>query len=383
MYKKILLQILLISVFANQHISTFGQDSSHLRISLLTCTPGNELYSTFGHSGCRVIDSSSVTDIVYNFGNFDFEDKNFYPKFIRGKLLYYVSADDFAEFKYNYQTTNRGITEQVLKLSAAEKISIQQFLNNNLKEENRFYKYDFFFDNCTTRLRDLLKKQHDSTFAQTPVMPNGTCFRQAIHQYLDQNNQPWSKLGIDILLGLPCDAVMTNNQMQFLPNNLMMALDSNKNTMLQSHQDLYTFRAEIEKSSFTPLIIFSLLFIVIALLGFVKNKFIQTMLQGFDGLLFFSFGLIGIILVLMWLFSDHTMVKNNLNVLWAWPTHFVAAFYIHSKKNWIKIYLKIVGIAMILLMLSWFFIPQQLNVALLPIVFLLTYRIFLKVFALN
>jgi Domain of unknown function (DUF4105) len=380
MCKKIIfINLLLICLITN----LFAQDSSHLRISLLTCTPGNELYSTFGHSGCRVVDSSSVTDIVYNFGNFDFEDKNFYLKFIQGKLLYYVSADDFAEFKNNYQTTNRGITEQVLKLSAAEKISIQQFLNNNLKEQNRYYKYDFFFDNCTTRLRDLLKQQHDSTFAQTPVMPNGTRFRQAIHQYLNQNNQPWSKLGIDILLGLPCDAVMTNNQMQFLPNNLMMALDSNKNRMLQSYNDLYPFRAEIEKNTFTPLVIFCLFSLIIIALGFVKNKFFQTMLQGFDGLLFFCVGSIGIILVLMWLFSDHSMVKNNLNVLWAWPTHFFVAFYIHSKKHWVKIYLKIVCIAMILLMLSWFFIPQQLNVALIPIVLLLTYRIFLKVFTTN
>ncbi|MGB4844981.1 MAG: DUF4105 domain-containing protein, partial [Ferruginibacter sp.] len=128
-----------------------AQDSSRLRISLLTCTPGEELYSTFGHSAYRVIDSTSLTDIVYNYGTFNFDDDGFYLKFVQGKLLYYVSAEYFTDFKYLYQSTNRGITEQVLNLSAAEKISMQRFLNNNLKEENKYYKYDFFFDNCTTR----------------------------------------------------------------------------------------------------------------------------------------------------------------------------------------------------------------------------------------
>ncbi len=112
--------------------SAFAQDSSHLRISLLTCTPGEELYSTFGHSAFRIVDSSSVTDVVYNYGTFNFDDEGFYIKFTRGKLLYYVSAENFADFRYAYETTNRGITEQVLNLTAAEKTAVQQFLNNPL-----------------------------------------------------------------------------------------------------------------------------------------------------------------------------------------------------------------------------------------------------------
>ncbi|HEX2682474.1 MAG TPA: DUF4105 domain-containing protein, partial [Ferruginibacter sp.] len=168
--------------------SASAQDSSRLRISLLTCTPGEELYSTFGHSAFRVIDSNSVTDIVYNYGTFNFDDDGFYLKFIRGKLLYYVSTEPFTDFKYQYQATNRGITEQVLDLTATEKIAIRQFLNENIKEENKYYKYDFFFDNCTTRLRDILTKYKDSSFTQTAVMPVGSRFREAIHEYLNKNH---------------------------------------------------------------------------------------------------------------------------------------------------------------------------------------------------
>ena len=119
--RKIIHRILLITILANYHISTSAQDSSRLRISLLTCTPGEELYSTFGHSAFRVIDSNSVTDIVYNYGTFNFDDEGFYIKFTRGRLLYYVSAWNFTDFKYDYQSTNRGITEQVLNLTERKK----------------------------------------------------------------------------------------------------------------------------------------------------------------------------------------------------------------------------------------------------------------------
>ncbi|MBK8610115.1 MAG: DUF4105 domain-containing protein [Chitinophagaceae bacterium] len=357
-----------------------AQDSSHLRISLLTCTPGNELYSTFGHSAYRVIDSSKAfndnwRDVVYNYGTFNFDDDGFYLKFVQGKLLYYVSVVIFPDFKFDYQTTNRGITEQVLHLTAEEKISIQQFLNNNIKEENKYYKYDFFFDNCTTRLRDILKKQNDSSFTKVAVMPPGSRFRQAIHQYLDKNHKDWSKLGIDILLGQPCDGVMTTENMQFLPDNLMKSLDSSDHKMILSSENLYPITDENARGSiFTPFVVFSILFIGIVLLGFVKNKFVQVFLQGFDGLFFFLTGLLGIILIFMWLGTDHSMTKNNFNLLWAWPTHSIMAFFVNSKKQWVQKYFKLTAVALMAVLISWFFLPQQMNNGLLPIVLLLIYR---------
>ena len=360
--------------------SAKAQDSSRLRISLLTCTPGEELYSTFGHSAYRVIDSSKAfndrwRDAVYNYGTFNFDDDGFYLKFVQGKLLYYVSVTSFQDFKYDYQITNRGITEQVLNLSAAEKIIIQRFLNENLKEENKYYKYDFFFDNCTTRLRDILKKHHDSAFSKKPVMPLGSTFRQAIHQYLDKNQKGWSKLGIDILMGQPTDGVMTAEHMQFLPDNLMKSLDSSKQAMVLSSQNLYPITDDnAKKSFFTPFAVFSLLLIFIVLMGFVKNKFAQAFLQGFDGLFFFLTGVLGIIIIFMWFATDHSMTKNNFNLLWAWPTHAVMAFFVNSKKNWLKKYFKFTAIALMGVLISWYFLPQQMNNGLIPIVLLLIYR---------
>jgi hypothetical protein len=371
------------------HFSLFifhckAQDSSHLRISLLTCTPGDELYSTFGHSAIRITDSSSVSDIVYNYGTFNFDDDGFYIKFARGKLLYFVSAEQFEDFKYLYQVTNRGITEQVLNLTAAEKLTVQNFLNNNIKEANKYYKYDFFFDNCTTRLRDIIIKNHDSTFTTKPVMPQGTTFRNAIHQYLNRNQKEWSKLSIDLLLGKPCDGVMTAAQMQFLPDNLMISLDSAAQPMILTHQNLYPVNNESAKGSlFTPLNVFILLLVIIVGLSFSKNKFIKGLLNGFDGLLFFLTGVLGIILILMWVATDHNMTKQNFNLLWAWPTHTVAAFFVNSRKKWAKKYFSFTAVVLAIVLLAWFFLPQQLNTSLIPFVLLLVYRSASKAFTAN
>ena len=375
--KSIVLRLFIISILAYQPISTLAQDSSHIRISLLTCTPGDELYSTFGHSAIRVTDTSSRSDIVFNYGTFNFDDPGFYIKFIRGKLLYFVSTADFDSFQNEYQTTNRGMTEQLLNLSATEKIALKDFLYNNAKEPNRYYQYDFFLDNCTTRIRDIIVKFKTNYPPLKPVMPTGTRFRQAIHEYLDKNGKYWSKLGIDLLLGAPTDAVMTTSQTQFLPDNLMKALDSSNQhrELVVSNHQLYPFTATSNKQSFfTPMIVFSTLFLAIQLISLSANKKAAALLCGFDGLLFFLTGAMGLLFLFMWTSTDHSMVKNNFNLIWAWPTHIIFAFFINSKKKWVKKYFAFTIFGMVMVLLSWLFLPQQMNNALLPIVLLLLNR---------
>lgn len=363
--------------------NTLAQDSSGLRISLLTCTPGDELYSIFGHSALRIIDSaklrtdaSAIPDIVYNYGTFNFDDEGFYLKFIRGQLLYYVSVAEFNDFIYDYQSTNRGITEQVLNLSPEEKILIQRALIDNLKEENRYYKYDFFLDNCTTRLRDIILKIKKPAPALPAVMPTHTTFRDAIDIYLYKGEQYWSKLGIDILLGAPTDAVMTPSQQQFLPDNLMIALDKSANIpVVVSKENLYQLNDNAgDRKWFTPMFFFCALLTVFILLSLLKNKQLQSVLSGLDGLLFFLTGALGFLLIFMMTATDHSMTKNNYNIFWAWPTHAVISFFINSKRKWVKNYFFITAAGHILILLAWSFLPQQMNNALIPLVLLLTYR---------
>jgi hypothetical protein len=368
---------------AFQPIGAFAQDSSHIKISLLTCTPGAELYSTFGHTAIRITDSVSLTDYVFNYGTFNFNDPGFYIKFIRGKLMYYLSFENFQSdennfgFKDQYKLENRGITEQVLNLTANEKITLMRAIYDNAKEEHKYYKYDFFLDNCTTRTRDMLVKFMQPQPVFKPVMPAGTRFRQAIHQYLDINHKYWSKLGIDLLLGAPTDAVMTSAQSQFLPDNLMISFDSsNQNRQLVlSSTNLYPVARDDNKSSFfTPMIAFSMLLIVIVGLSFSTNKRVKQFLQGFDGMFFFITGLLGILLVFMWVGTDHSMTKNNYNLLWAWPSHIVAAFLVNSKNKRASEYFGLSALLLTIVLLSWFFLPQQLNTAFIPIVLLLIFR---------
>lgn len=356
-----------------------AQDSSRLRISLLTCTPGDELYSIFGHSAIRIVDSSNAGndyyDLVYNYGTFNFDDDGFYVKFMRGKLLYFISLERFEDFRFLYQSTNRGITEQLLYLTEKEKAEIQFVLNENLKEENKYYKYDFFLDNCTTRLRDIIEKSKNPRPQFPAVMPVNTRFRQAIHQYLDSGKQYWSKLGIDILLGAKTDRIMTSREQQFLPDNLMQALEKSSPKMSLTTTNLYSIVQDNEKGSlFTPALCFTLILSFYFLISLSAKPFLQTMLTGMDGLLFFLTGLLGVILLLMWFFTDHSMTKNNYNLLWAIPFHLVISFFISSKKKPVKKYFLFTSLFMAVVLAAWLFLPQQMNHSLIPIVLLLMYR---------
>ena len=370
---------LMMLIFVATSTAAYSQDSSNtgsrLRISLLTCTPGEDLYATFGHSALRIIDSNSVNDLVYNYGTFDFNDEGFYIKFARGKLRYFVSLTSFTEFIYEYQVTGRGITEQILDLSPAEKLALQHALNENLKEENKFYAYDFFLDNCTTRLRDLIVAHKHPVLSLPPVMPENFRFRQAIHQYLDSNKKYWSKLGIDLLLGARTDQVMTSVQQEFLPDNLMLALDKATPGIVNSKAVILPAgNVQPGRSLFTPGVCFTLLLGVYVVIFLLFSAGRPGIVDFFDRLLFFSTGLMGVILLLMWFATDHIMTKDNYNLLWAWPFHIIVSFIPNWRKQWIRKYFAITGVSMIILLLVWHFLPQQMNNALVPFVILVGFR---------
>ncbi|MEP6597599.1 MAG: DUF4105 domain-containing protein [Ginsengibacter sp.] len=365
--------------FLLSYFSFSQTDSCHLRISLLTGSPGEELYSTFGHSALRVTDSVSNEDLVYNYGTFNFEEPGFYTKFVRGKLMYYLSTDDFSSFKQSFQQENRGMTEQVLNLSCNEKQKITQLLLQNLMGENKFYKYDFLFDNCTTKLRDLLENSADIPVHFMPVLNKPASFRQFIFEYMDYNNSQWTKLGMDILLGNKTDAVMNNREAMFLPDYLLKGLDSagiGNKPLVESKNIIINLPAKKVKKNFftTPAFIFSLLLIIIFLMSRSQNESIKQFLRGFDGFLFFITGFAGILMIIMWFGTDHVVCQNNYNLLWAWPTHAIAAFFVNSKKNWASKYFFITAILYTLILCVLYFVPQHINKALIPIILLLIFR---------
>lgn len=373
--KKIIAVILLTWFFQG---SRAQRDSScSVQISLLTCSPGEELYSTFGHSALRVKDTTSNTDIIFNYGTFDFDDPDFYSKFTRGKLLYFVSVQKFESFLEEYQYYQRGITEQILDLSCPEKAKLVAALQENAKEENKYYKYDFILDNCTTRLRDIVFKNADARLVTKDIRPGQRItFRNLIHKYLDSSSQYWSKLGIDILLGKPLDKSLTNNEAMFLPDYLLKGFDSstlNDNSLVSvKHEILKPVLPKAKNTLFSPFVVFTILFLLIAGLTMFKNagKFFSV----FDYLLFFLAGALGVFLLFMWFGTDHPECKNNFNLAWAFPLHFLVVFFMFGRWKWLKYYFFINSILLVVLLLLWLWWPQEMNNALIPVVCLLLVR---------
>jgi len=345
-----------------------AQDSCNVTISLLTCAPGQELYSLFGHTALRVQDSNGNDD-VYNYGTFEF-GPDFYPKFIRGKLLYALSVENFPDFLSLYQYERRSVQEQVLLLSCAQKDSLLQALRANALPQNRNYRYDFLFDNCTTRARDVTQKAAPLQFRN--ILPaDRPSFRNLIHEYLDAGHQPWSKLGIDLLLGVKLDRRVTNTEAMFLPDYLLKGFDSARldgRPLVSAPQTILKVAAPPPgRPVFTPLVCFGLLFLLVLFLQLRGNKKVQKGLQVFDFLFFFSIGLTGAVLLFMWFGTDHYVCRYNYNLLWALPTHLVAAFFVGSQRRWVSAYFRYVSMLMIVLVLAWFFLPQQMNPGFLPL----------------
>ena len=371
-------KLLLLSSFFLLLLHARAQDSCELRISLLTCSPGEELYSTFGHTALRVQNMQTGSDHVYNYGSFEF-GPDFYTKFIKGKLLYFLSVEDMNDFMYQYQMEGRGVQEQVLQLNCGEKTRLLQALRVNADEQNRYYRYDFLFDNCTTRAGDMVAAHTDTPVVFNNILPAETpSFRNLLHTYLDKGKQPWSKLGIDILLGSRLDRKVTNEEAMFLPDYLLKGFDKariNERPLVSAPATILDSTIHLKKNSwFTPSMVFSIVLLLIILLSFSSRAWAAGILRIFDFIWFFILGLAGLLLLFMWFGTDHTVCRDNLNLLWALPTHIVAAVFVRSEKKWVKSYFRVVMWLSIVLALTWFILPQQMNNALLPVLFLTILR---------
>jgi hypothetical protein len=348
--------------------SSFAQpDSSKLKISIITCSPGGELYATFGHTAIRVIDSIAQTDSIYNYGTFDFEDPGFYQKFVLGKLDYFLSTEATYSFLYSYAQENRSVWEQDLLLTAQEKKSIQQFLVSNLQGNKKYYKYDFLFDNCTSRVRDILSTHAKASFTKTVVPPNKT-FRNLIHVYLDSAGMCWSKLGIDVLLGSKIDRAANPNETNFLPQVLLQNL-TNQPSIIAPTLTLYNaWPNQTSNNKYLPSLFFGFFFFILMGLTFSKQNWATIGYKVLSSFLLYANGLMGVLLLFMWFATNHQSCANNYNLLWALPTNFIAAFFMFSKKRWVKKYFSLTFILSIATLLLWGFLPQQLNVNLVPII---------------
>jgi hypothetical protein len=351
---------------------------AHTRVSILTVAPGDELYSLFGHTAIRFIDSTSHQDVVFNWGGFTFDQPGFYIKFMRGKLLYYSFGDYFPDFMSEYVEEKRNVYEQVLNLDSAAKKRIIDAVIFNSTGDNKFYKYDFLLDNCTTRVKNIVFENNKTAHIDSSIVPEGTTARQMIHYYLERGNQLWTELGIDILLGSRVDRKVSNDEAMFLPEFFMKGLnhatDSSK-PFVKEFKTIYSGNEQQATSwKYIPLLITALICLFLFFISTLKNKWAKFIIKFTDALLLYVTGLIGILILFMWFATDHTVCKNNLNIAWALPTNFIVAFFIIKKPAWLSTYFFIATLINALLLASWFWLPQQINIALLPVVLYLLNR---------
>lgn len=318
-------------------LTSFAQaDSSHLRISLLTCGVGDEIWETFGHDGVRIIDSAHHTDMVYNYGTFNGFDKGFELAFMRGKLLYYLSYGPFPEFMQEYVDAHRKVQEQVFDMTGAQKQQVYAFLQNNAQEENRYYKYDFFFDNCATRIRDILPDDRvfGSKFHYGNVLPpnSSISFRDIINKYFYR--QLWERFGINILLGSKIDRIMTNKDIMFLPDFLRDGLDK---ATVDGRRVVTAPKTILDGSPVKPaepdgpLVVTSIIAILTISGLFIKRLRVLGVVM--SSLLLMVTGLLGILVLVMWFGTDHQGCSNNYSLLWALPTNVILAFTMNRKKG--------------------------------------------------
>ena len=359
---------------------TFAQsDSCNIKVSLLTCSPGSELYSIFGHTAIRV-KSTSDFDIIYNYGTFDFEDPDFYKNFVKGKLDYYVSAERFDMFMREYQYENRGVVEQDLNMSCEEKYRLFNLLRENSKEENKYYKYQYLFDNCSTRPRDIIIKGFNERVRFKNILSDPPpTFRDMIHEYLDRGKQHWSEFGIDLLLASRIDRRVTNLEGMFLPDYLMKGFDSataDGRKIIAGKKVLIRNVPALNESDswFTPLVFTTILLVAGVILLFLRSPRAQGVANVFDIGYFLILGLLGCFMLFMWFGTDHELCRDNFNLLWALPTHVVMSFFILKKRPFVKKYFGITAILSALLLISLPILPQEMNTAFLPLILLSAIR---------
>jgi hypothetical protein len=376
--------------------SQTNKDSCTMEISLLTCSPGNELYSLFGHTAIRIRDSRKGMDIVYNYGTFDDSDPLFYFYFTRGIMLYSLSASTFKDFMTEYEDEHRNVVAQILNLSCEEKNRLYEALRKNTMDENRLYQYHFHTDNCTTRAARIIESNTTDSLLYQDIFPvnssvvptsaeslisgPGMSYRDMIHKYLEREHQDWPEFGIDMLLGKNLDIKPTNIEaIHFLPDYLYKGMDSaheGNKAMVAERQTLLQFPStKMSAGWFTPILFFTLLLILSAWLYFLKNnpKAITGLLI-FDFLFFTLLGLIGLLMTYMWLGRIDDVCRNNINILWALPTHIIAVFFIRKKAAWIKYYFLITAIIAALLLIGFPFGLQRMNTAVLPILVIIIFR---------
>lgn len=376
--KKILflLPLLLLAVLGFSQ----GSELSPLsKLSLLTVGTGEDLAAKFGHSAIRLQDPSLGIDEVYGYGTYNFEDPNFYLNFVRGKLNYTITRYPYTYFEKSYVVEQRWIKEQVLDVDIVQKKAIIAFLETNLLPKNRFYKYDFLFENCATKIPEVFEKTLGTGLKfDYSHLENQFTFRQLIHQNLEVNS--WSNFGIDLALGSVIDREATPYEHLFLPWYVYQQMKHtfiNEKPLVKKESVLLDIPPREDNTLFllTPLFWLSVLLLVVLVVTYRDyTKKIRS--RWLDVSLFFVTGLAGLLILFLWFFTDHLSTKMNFNFLWAFAPNLVVAFYLFKRQSskWCWTYVAVLLGLLLLNVVLWLLKVQIFSILMVFILIALTVR---------
>ena len=376
--KRFIQILLLFCISAGVHAQNYTPSES-AKISLLTCTPGEAIYSQFGHSALRLKDSVEQIDIVFDYGAFYINDiPRFVWNFLTGKTYYILDIRSFYQTLWAYRYEGRGIIEQELNLTPSEVKRIGDFLIWNIQPENQEYLYNFFTDNCATRIRDIFEREFPSIQWNHSYAPE-TWRNILVNRYM--GNQSWTSFGANMALGVQTDRPATTNQMMFLPDVLSESLSTatidNGNRKLANDKKIILEAREIKSPAFfgnAPLIlwIIVLFFLGISIAEFNKKKRFFWC----DTLFFTIAGIFGCLLWFLSFASIHSFVFPNCNLLWLTPFHLLFVILspisqIRAKTNVYTVFSAVMTIISVIVSLI---VGQYIPLAAFPIMVILALR---------
>lgn len=340
LYRLLLTFILLdISKIAIGNTTNYAETpADSIRVSLLTCSPHDEIYSLYGHTAIRYEDKASKTDIVVNYGMFSFKKPFFVARFVLGLTDYEMGIQDFNDFCYEYQYFGSQVTQQEINLTPEEKGQLLKALQDNYANA-RVYRYNYFYNNCTTKARDIILKSINGKIEYKNAIDKSVSFRDLIHGC--NANYSWASFGNDLLLGFKADMQTTREEQQFLPDNLMrdfgqakiVSEDGSARPLVKNTEIIVKGNdyAIAGKTKVTPQFVFITLLLLIAAIVVAEFKTKKRFLWVDISLLLAS-GLAGLILFVM-LFSEHPTTSTNLQIFILCPLNLYWAIYIIKNKR--------------------------------------------------
>ena len=342
--------LLLTNTASASSVSDRLSEMDSVDISLLTCGPGNEVYTLYGHTAIRVNNRARQADVVANYGIFSLEKSFFVPLFVFGITDYTMGLSTFESFCAAYAHEGRWVKEQRLNLGAADKLAIVSALETNYLPENRVYRYNYFYDNCTTRARNIIADNISGRIDYRHAADSVVTYRSAIHAY--NGNHPWARLGNDLLLGVKADVPITYEEQQFLPENLMKDFDNavivgndgSERQLVESTEWLVmpseqTHAGGFPLKPFDAVMILSLVIFIATIIESRRKKSYWLL----DAVLLTADGIAGLILLAM-VFSQHPTVQLNFQILLFCPVNlFLICPIVKNLKNgqchkWLKVW---------------------------------------------